>query len=90
MKAGEVTDVLRAGRGFQVLRLEALTPAQVRPFEDAREDIANRVFADKQRVEFEKYIATLRSEAIIDWKNAEIRKAYEAGLAALKANTAAQ
>jgi hypothetical protein len=27
-----------------------------------------------------KFIAKLRSEAIIDWKNDEIKKAYEVGL----------
>jgi peptidyl-prolyl cis-trans isomerase SurA len=89
MKDGELTGVLRAGSGFQILKVEALIPAQTKSFEAARDEISNRVFTEKQRVEFEKYIDTLRSEAIIDWKSAEVRKAYEAGLAALKAKTPA-
>ncbi len=84
MKPGEVTQLLRTPRGYQLLQLESLTPAQVKPFEDAREEIGNRVFTDKQRVEFEKYIGRLREEAIIEWKNQEIEQAYQQGLAALK------
>jgi peptidyl-prolyl cis-trans isomerase SurA len=89
MKQGDVTEVIPAGRGFQVLKVETLQPAQTRSFEEAREDIANRIFSDKQRIEFEKYLDTLRNEAIIDWKSQEVRKAYEAGLAALKAKAPA-
>jgi peptidyl-prolyl cis-trans isomerase SurA len=89
MKEGDLTGVLRAGNGFQILKVETMTPPKTRAFEEARDDIANRVFTEKQRVEFEKYIDTLRAEAIIDWKSPEVRKAYEAGLAALKAKTPA-
>jgi len=39
-------------------------------------------------VEFHKYLEKLRSEAIIEWKNPDIRKAYEQGLAAQKPKTA--
>jgi parvulin-like peptidyl-prolyl isomerase len=84
MKPGQVTEVLRTARGYQLLQLVSLTEAQVKPFEEAREEIGNRVFTDKQRAEFEKYIARLRAEAIIEWKNVEVEKAYQAGLEKLK------
>ena len=58
------------------------------PFEQAREQISDRVFTDKRQVEFQKYLEKLRAEAIIDWKNQEIKKAYEQGLAAQKQKTA--
>ena len=35
----------------------------------------------KRRVEFQKYLVRLRAQAIIEWKNDEVKKAYEAGLA---------
>ena len=48
----------------------------------AREQIGNKVYAAKRNVEFRKYMKKLREQAIIEWKNEEIRKAYEQGLAA--------
>jgi peptidyl-prolyl cis-trans isomerase SurA len=80
MKVGDVSEALRTPRGYQILKVESLTAAETMPFEQAREEIGNRVFTDKQLEEFEKFIVKLRSEAIIEWKNAELQKAYERGL----------
>ena len=49
------------------------------PFEQAREQISNRVFTDKRKAEFQKYLEKLRAQAIIEWKNEDVKKAYEAG-----------
>jgi peptidyl-prolyl cis-trans isomerase SurA len=84
MKPGDVTPVIRSQRGYQFLKLETSTGSQTLPFEQAREQISDRVFTDKRQVEFLKYLDKLRSEAIIEWKNADIQKAYEEGLAARK------
>jgi peptidyl-prolyl cis-trans isomerase SurA len=80
MKTGDITDVLRGNKGYQLLKLESMTSAETLPFAEAREDISNRVFTDKRKQEFDKYLQRLRTEAIIEWKNAEIRKAYELGV----------
>ena len=48
-------------------------------FEQAREQITERLFNEKRRAEFDKYLEKLRAEAIIEWKNAECKKAYDAG-----------
>ncbi len=82
MKVGEVSKVVRTKRGYQLLKLEAEVEAQVLPFEQAREQIADRVYAQKRRAEMIKYMNRLRSQAIIEWKNEEIRKAYDQALAA--------
>jgi hypothetical protein len=58
------------------------------PFEQAREQISDRVFTDKRRVEFEKYLEKLRAEAIIEWRNPELQKAYEVGLERIKSGAA--
>ena len=89
MKPGDVTEPLRSQRGYQLLKLESSTGAQTMPFEQAREQIGDRVFTDKRQVEFQKYLEKLRSEAIIEWKNPEIRKAYEEGVASQQKKTAA-
>lgn len=89
MKVGDVTPVLRGNRGYQLLKLESMTAAETQPFEEARDDISNRVFTDKRKQEFDKYLSRLRSEAIIEWKNAEIKQAYEQGVDQLRTNAAA-
>jgi hypothetical protein len=48
--------------------------------EPAREQIADRVLGAKRRREFLKYLDKLRAQAIIEWKNEDIKKAYEEGL----------
>jgi hypothetical protein len=55
------------------------------PFEQAREQIGDKVFTDKRKAEYEKYLEKLRSQAIIDWKNQDIKKAYDLGLEQIKA-----
>lgn len=80
MKTGDITEVLRGNKGYQVLKLESMTTSDTLSFTEAREDISNRVFTDKRKQEFDKYLQRLRSEAIIEWKNAEVRKAYELGI----------
>jgi parvulin-like peptidyl-prolyl isomerase len=85
MKPGDITDLLRSTRGYQILKLESVSDAQVTPFEQARDDIGNRVFTDKRKEELQKYLEKIRAQAIIEWKNQDIRKAYEAGLQQVKA-----
>jgi peptidyl-prolyl cis-trans isomerase SurA len=89
MKVGDITEPIRSQRGYQILKLESSTGAQTLPFEQAREQIGDRVFTDKRQAEFRKYLEKLRSEAIIEWKNPEIRKAYEEGLALQQKKAAA-
>jgi peptidyl-prolyl cis-trans isomerase SurA len=87
MKAGDITQVLRGPRGYQILKLETSSAPQTKSFEEAREEISNRVFGEKRKVEFEKFLVRLRSQAIIEWKNQDVQKAYEQGLAATGAGT---
>ena len=80
MKAGDLTPLMRSTRGYQLLKLESSTPTDTMPFEQAREQISDRVFTGKRMEEFGKYLAKLRSQAIIEWKNDEVKKAFEEGL----------
>jgi len=81
MKPGDITQPMRGPRGYQILKLETATAAETKSFDEAREEISNRVFTDKRRVEFEKYLDKLRAQAIIEWKNPDVKKAYDQGLA---------
>ena len=81
MKVGEITQPLRTPRGYQILKLESRSEKKVLSFEDARDQISDKVFQLKRRGEMDKYIEKLRAQAIIEWKNDEIRKLYEGALA---------
>jgi peptidyl-prolyl cis-trans isomerase SurA len=80
LQPGGVSDVIRTSRGFQLFKLETSTPIEVMPFEQAREQIGDRVFTDKRKGEFQKYLEKLRNQAIIEWKNEDVQRAFEEGL----------
>jgi len=80
LKVGDITDVLRTQRGYQILKLENRTESKTRSFDDARDDIARKVAEEKSRGELLKYIDKLREQATITWRNDELKKAYEQGL----------
>ena len=80
LKTDDVTPVLRTTRGYQIIKIEALQTSTTKTFEDARSEIADKIANEKRQGEYLKFIARLRAEAIIDWKNDEIKKAYEVGL----------
>ncbi|HUU33969.1 MAG TPA: peptidyl-prolyl cis-trans isomerase [Vicinamibacterales bacterium] len=82
MKVGDVTEVLRTPRGYQILKIDARTDGSVKPLADARDAVSEKVFESKRREEFQRYLVKLRGQAIIEWKNDEIKKAWETGLAA--------
>jgi peptidyl-prolyl cis-trans isomerase SurA len=80
MKPGDVTELIRAARGFQILQLVSRTETHTMPFEQAREQISERVFTDKRKAEYLKYLEKLRGQAIIEWKNEDVKRAFEEGL----------
>ena len=81
LKVGELTEVLRTPRGYQILKLEARTDTTIRTFDAARDDISSKVGDTKMQGERLKYIERLRSQAAITFRNDELKKAYEQALA---------
>jgi parvulin-like peptidyl-prolyl isomerase len=82
LKPGEVTDVFRTRGGWAILQIESATKAETKAFEVARPDISEKVAQGKMREEYQRYIQKLRAQAIIDWKNAEMKKLWEGQIAA--------
>jgi peptidyl-prolyl cis-trans isomerase SurA len=80
LKVGQMTRVLRTTRGYQIIKLETATERKVKTLDEARPEIADRLAGEKQRGHMLQYLQQLRTQAIIDWKNEEIKKAYELGL----------
>ena len=81
IKVGEVSEVIRTQRGYQILALESRTETKVKTFDEARQDISDRIADEKRRGETQKYLEKLRGAATITWHNDELKKAYEQALA---------
>jgi len=81
MKVGDVSEVIRTQRGYQLLAIESRTEQKVKNFDEARQDISDRIAEEKRRAETQKYIEKLRGSASITWHNDELKKAYEQALA---------
>jgi len=81
LMVGGVTQVLRTQRGYQILRLESRTQPRVVTFEEARDEVGNRVAQAKSGVEMQRYLEQLRGQATIVWQNDELEGAYETALA---------
>jgi len=77
MKVGDISPAVRTPRGYQVFKLEALKAEQLQPFDKVRDLISDKVAAERTRVEMKRFVTRLRAQAIIEWKNDELRKAYE-------------
>jgi len=81
MKVGDISEILRTPKGYQVLKLEARTGDTVMTAEEAHDQIAEKLFEQKRRTELRKYLDKLRSQATIEWKNDELHKVYDAEVA---------
>jgi peptidyl-prolyl cis-trans isomerase SurA len=82
LKAGQITPVIRTQSGYQIFKVETLNEATLLPWDQTREDIGNRVANTKQAAEFARYMQKLRAQAVLDWKNPELKKLFEQKVAA--------
>jgi parvulin-like peptidyl-prolyl isomerase len=81
LKAGDITEVLRTRAGYQIYKVDTLSPAKELPWDQAKDEIWNRVGTSKQEAEFAKYLQKVRAQAVIEWKNAELKKLYDRRIA---------
>ena len=77
LPVGEMTEPLRTPLGYQVLRLEARTEPEPRPFEEVRDEISQNVFNDRRLAEYARYLDRLRGEADMEWNNERLQQAFE-------------
>lgn len=82
MKPGDITQPLRTPKGFQILKLETIKPAATQPFEAVRDLVADRVSEARQESEVRKFLTRVRGQALIEWKNADLKKLYDQAIAA--------
>lgn len=81
MKQGDVSEPIRTPRGYQIIKLETATEPAPAPYEDVRDLISDKVAGEKTMGERRKLLSRLREQALIEWKNDELKKLYEAHVA---------
>jgi peptidyl-prolyl cis-trans isomerase SurA len=77
LKPGDITPVVRTVAGYQFFKVESVNPAKVQPWDQVKEEVGNKVAQSKQSVEFAKYMQKMRAQAVIEWKNAELKKMFD-------------
>jgi parvulin-like peptidyl-prolyl isomerase len=87
MKPGDVSQPIRTSKTYQIYKLEAMTTPVAQPFESVRDLVAEKVYNARQQSEVKKFLGRLRGQALIVWKNDELKKAYEEQLRADETST---
>jgi parvulin-like peptidyl-prolyl isomerase len=77
LKAGDITNAVKTGRGYQVFKVEARTAQSVLPFDTVHQAIMQKVYDQRRGGETKKYVERLRAQALIEWKDEDLKKLYE-------------
>src|SRR5579859_1215140 len=77
MKPGDITPPIRTPAGYQIFKLESQKTAALQPFDSVRDLISDKVAGARTQTEMRKFLSRLRAQAIIEWKNAELKKEYD-------------
>lgn len=84
LKAGDIDQPIRTPKGYQLLKVESRSDSTVEPFDKVRNEIGNRVIASRSKELEEAYLKGMRGQAIIEWKDDELKKLYEQHMAQQK------
>ncbi len=78
MKPGDITEPLRTKTGYQLIKLETRSAAEVEAFDKSREQISRHILEGRLEVEKAKFLEKLRAQAVIEWKDDAYKKMYDA------------
>ena len=65
LKAGEKTGWINNKSGWYLLQLVEKKDSVLRPFEDARKEVEEKIFNEKRAVKGEAYLKTLRERSFV-------------------------
>jgi peptidyl-prolyl cis-trans isomerase SurA len=77
MKPGDVCEPIQLSRGFQILKLESREVPLQQPFDKVRDQIEIAIRNERLDGEMTKLRLRLRSGAVIEWKDDNLRRIYE-------------
>jgi peptidyl-prolyl cis-trans isomerase SurA len=65
IKDGEYSNIVKSKDGFSIYRLDSRKPAALKPLEQVRDEIKNRLWEQKFNPELKRYISQLKEDAYI-------------------------
>ena len=77
LKPGQVSEPIRLTRGFQILKLESREEAAPQPFDKVRDQIEIAIRNERLDGEMTKLRLRLRTGAVIEWKDDNLRRIYD-------------
>lgn len=77
LKPGDFTTPIRTPRGYQILKLDSRSETQPKPFDDVRDQIAQKIYEARVGGETQKYLQKLRAQALIEWKDQNLKDMYD-------------
>ena len=78
MEVGAVGEIERTPAGYQILQFADETAAAPQPYDDVRNSIMENVFDERRLEALDRYLGTLRDDAIIEWGDENLQGIYEA------------
>ena len=66
MKPGEVSRVIRTPAGFHIVKLEELIPGKVKPFDEVKFDVEERLYKKKSDERFNQWLREMKKDATIE------------------------
>jgi peptidyl-prolyl cis-trans isomerase SurA len=82
LSVGEVGQPLRTRTGYQLIKLDSRTTAEPEAFESVGDKIAQKILEERLEVEKDKFLTRMRGQALIEWKDEQYRKMFEAEMTA--------
>jgi parvulin-like peptidyl-prolyl isomerase len=77
LKTGDIAEPIRTPVGYQLLKVELKEEGIVQPFEVVAAQASSMVQAQRGQVEMARFVESLRGQAIIEWKDEDLKKMYE-------------
>ena len=78
LQAGRVSAPVRTADGYRLLKLESVAAPGPSTYESMRDALVSELLAARQAAAFTALVKRLRAEALIDWKDAALKTAYDA------------
>lgn len=73
LQDGQVSGIVRAGPGLHILKVEARRTGGARSFEDAKEEIRNRLLDEQVTATRQQFLDELRKDAVVEVKIPELK-----------------
>ncbi|MDD2365330.1 MAG: peptidylprolyl isomerase [Desulfuromonadaceae bacterium] len=71
LQPGEVSELVTTPIGFHIIKLEARTPGETKPFESVKAEIEEIIYRNKSEERFSQWAKDLRSKASVEIKNSD-------------------